>query len=466
MTRQRLGGALPRVLTPPPGPESRRLSADLARYETPGVSGICTGDIPIVWSRARGANVVDVDGNVYIDMTGGFGVANAGHGNPRVAGAAARQAGKLVHGLGDVHPNEARAALVSRLAQAASLDGEPHKAMLCSTGADAVEFALKTSSLYTGKPGVLAFEGGFHGQSYGALAVTHRELFRKPFERQIFQGVARVPFPYCYRCPIGKEYPACSTACMEAVEQVLDSPPAHVGPIGAVIVEPVQGRGGEIVPPAEWLPRLAAACKSRGVLLILDEMITGFGRTGAPFAATHWGVVPDLMCVGKGMANGYPVAACIGRADVMDAWRHDSGEAPHSSTFMGHPVTAAAAMASMEEQERRGLQGQARRKGAYALRKLEQIKDRRCLAGDVRGLGLMLGVELVKDRGTKEPAGEAAREVVDAALHQGIILLAGGPHGNVVSLTPPLTITRRQLDCALETLDECLERVWAVGPKE
>ena len=448
---------LPRIVTHPPGPESRRLAEDLARFEAPAVSGICTGDIPIVWARARDANVTDADGNVYIDMTAGFGVASLGHANPRVMAAVRRQSRALVHSLGDVHPNGLRVALVKRLTEMAP--GTASKAVLLNTGADAVEFALKTAVLHTGKTGVLAFEGGFHGQSYGALAVTHRESFRGPFKDQIFQGVARSPFPYSYRRPNAMSIERHTEACLDTVERLLENPPEDVGPIGAAIVEPVQGREGEIVPPAGFLPGLKERCARRGVLLILDELITGFGRTGKRFAAEHWGIEPDLLCAGKALANGLPISACTGRAEVMDAWRYEEGEAPHSSTFMGNPLAAAAALATLDEHERLDLPQRAEKMGAYATRRLRSLEQAHPLIGDVRGLGLMLGIELVRDPDTKEPATMEARRVVEAALLHGVILLAGGPHGNVLSLTPPLTIPRRELDYAIDTIDACLRTV-------
>ena len=448
------GRMLPHMVVPPPGPQSRRLCRELARYESPGVSTICTGDIPIVWQRARGSNVMDADGNIYVDLTGAFGVANLGHTESRVAAAIRRQSSVLIHGLGDVHPNVQRVALARRLAELAP--GRRNKVILCSTGAEAVEVALKTATLFTGRTGFLSFEGGFHGQSYGALAVSSREQFRKPFAAQLFQGVARAPFAHCYRCPLNLSYPGCGIACLGPVEELLDHPPDSVGPIAAVIAEPVQGREGEIVPPPEWWPRLQELCARRGVLLIADEMITGFGRTGEWFAVNHWGVEPDLMCVGKAMANGLPISACIGRAEVMDAWRFDRGEALHSSTFMAHPLGSAAALAAIDELERRGLPQRAGALGARVLRRLNQLKERRPLIGDVRGLGMMIGLELVKDRATKEPATAEAARVAQVVLERGVIMLRGGPHGNILSLTPPLAITRRQLDHALNTLGEAL----------
>ena len=448
------GRMLPQMRVAPPGPESRRLARELARHESPGASSICAGETPIVWERARGSNVLDVDGNAYIDMTAGFGVAGLGHTQSRVTAAIRRQSHALLHGLGDVHPNVPRVALARRLAELAP--GGRSKVIFCSTGTEAVEAALKTATLFTGRHGFLAFQGAFHGQSYGALAVTDREQFRRPFLPQLHQGVARAPYPYCYRCPLGLQYPYCDVACLKPVEDLLDAPPDSVGPIAAVIIEPVQGREGEIVPPPEYMPRLKELCARKGVLLIVDELMTGFGRTGEWFAVDHWGVEPDILCVGKAMANGLPVAACIAREEVMDAWRYQGGEPPYSSTFMGHPLGSAAALAAIDEMERRRLPRQARIMGEELLRRCRRLQERHRLIGDVRGLGMMVGVELVRDRKTKEPAPAEAARVVQACLERGVILIPSGSRGNVLSLTPPLTIARRQLDHALAALDESL----------
>ncbi len=451
---------LPHMVVPPPGPRSRALCDELARFESPGVSTMVTGDIPIVWERAKGSNVMDADGNVYVDLTGAFGVASLGHSDRRVTAALGRQARVLQHGLGDVHPHVGRVALARRLAELAP--GRNNKVILCSTGAEAVEVAMKTAALYTGRTGLLAFQGAFHGQTYGALAVTSRERFRKPFAGQIFQGVARAPYAYCYRCPIGLTYPGCDTACLGAVRDLLDHPPESVGPIGAVIVEPVQGREGEIVPPPEWLPGLKALCAERGVLLIADEIVTGFGRTGKWFAVEHGNVEPDIMCVGKAMGNGMPISACIAREEVMDDWRFEEGEAPYSSTFMAHPMSCAAALAAIDELERRSLLRRAAKSGAHALRRLRGMKARLPLIGDVRGVGLMVGVELVKDHVAGEPATAEAAQVTRLALEKGVIVLRGGPDGNILSLTPPLVITRMQMDFALDVLESAMN---LAGPR-
>lgn len=445
------GSLLPNIVAPPPGPNSRRLARSLARRESPGVSTIHLGQTPIVYTSAKGANVQDADGNIYVDMTGGFGVANLGHADRKVVAAVQRQSAKLLHALGDVYPSDARVQLVERLAKLVPIPNA--KVMLCSTGSEAVELALKTALLATKRTGILAFDGAFHGQSYGALAVTSRPYFRTPFQGQLFQGVVRAPFPDPYRSHLSLE------GCLQHVGKLLASPPEHVGPIGAVIVEPIQGREGEIIPVPGFLPGLRALCDRHGALLIADEMITGFGRTGAWFAVQHAKVVPDLLCLGKAMAGGMPIAACVGKASVMDAWRYEGPEALHASTFLGHPVAAAAALASIAELQRRNAPRQAKATGDWVLSELRGLQAKHPLIGDVRGMGLMLGIELVKDRATKEPAPEAATHVMQAMLRKGVILLAGGAHGNVLSLTPPLTITKAQLAYAVKAMEEAMEEV-------
>ena len=437
---------------PPPGPQSRRLARALARYESPGVSTLAAGGPPIAWDAARGSNVRDADGNIYVDCTAGFGVAAAGHANPRIVAAVRKQAGALLHGLGDVHPNAPRLALAERLARL--LPGDDNQVMFATSGSEAVELALKTAAKFTNKHGVLAFDNDYHGETYGALAVTARERFSAPFAPQLNARVAHAPYPNCYRCPLGKTYPSCDVACLALVEKTLRRPPRGVGEIGAVIIEPVQGRGGVIVPPPLYMPRLRDICTRNGVLLIADEVMTGLGRTGRWLAMQHWGVTTDITAVGKALSGGMPISACVAPRRVMSAWAHEEAEAPHASTYMGHPASSAAALASLEELERRRLSERATRLGGYALRRLRGMQQRHAAIGDVRGLGLLLGVELVRGGPGKKPAPDAASAVMRYALERGVIILAGGAAGNVLTLTPPLTITRRQFDCALEVVEE------------
>jgi 4-aminobutyrate aminotransferase-like enzyme len=403
---------LPLLKTRIPGPKSRALARQLRHYESRNVTYV-SDHWPIFWQRAAGANVWDVDGNRYVDLTAAFGVANVGHSNPRVVAAIQAQAGKLLHAMGDVHPNELKLKLARELA--ALTFGRWNKSearvVFANSGAEAVEVALKTAAIHTERPGVIAFEGAYHGLTYGALDTTWRADFRSPFSKQLGHFTAHVPFG---RLP-----------------EV-----ANIRDFGAVIVEPIQGRGGIVVPPDGFLPKLRRFCDDHGLLLILDEIYTGFCRTGRWFACEHSGVVPDLVCVGKAMADGFPISACIGRAKVMDSWPESQGEAIHTSTFMGNPLGCAAALASIAEMKRLKLDARSRELGEWLAARLARI-------GKVRGRGLMLGLEV----GNAVP-------IVEKLLQRGILALPEGSRGEVLGLTPPLVITKRQLDHCLVALGD------------
>jgi len=443
----------PRLRVPPPGPRSRALARRLAAVESRNVTFL-SPEFPIFWVRARGSNVWDGDGNRFVDLSGGFAVTAAGHRNPRVVTALRRQIGHLLHGMGDVHPPEIKVRLLERLARLAPFPDA--RIVLASSGAEAVEAALKSARLYTGRPGVLAFTGAYHGLTYGALATTDRALFREPFEDQLNPHVLRAPFPHPYRPPAELAGSAdLGAAALAAVARRLDGPGGEA--VGAVVVEPVQGRGGDVVPPPGFLAGLAALCRERGMLLVVDEIYTGFGRTGRRFASSHDDVVPDLLCVGKALSGALPIAACLGPARVMDAWPSSRGEAKHTSTFLGNPLACAAAIASLDEIERLDLAGRSAREGERWIARIRERVGADPRIGDVRGRGLMIGIDLVRDRESREPDPDLAARVVAAALRRGWILLAGGPAGNVLSLSPPLTIPRDLLDRATRMLADVLE---------
>lgn len=442
------GTELPRRVSAIPGPASRRLAERLAVVESPNITHL-GGTPPIFWAEARGANVRDADDNIYLDLTSGFGVTAAGHANSRVARAVAEQAATLAHGLGDVYPAEVKVRLLERLAELAP--GDLGVGILASAGAEAVEAALKTAIVHTGRPGVVAFTGSYHGLTYGALSTTWRSDFREPFRPQLFGGVHFAPYPHPYHHPAGVDPAEWS---LGEVARLVDEANATAAPIGSVIVEPVQGRGGIVVPPPDFLPRLRQFCDERGLVLIFDEVYTGFGRTGRWFASEHWGVVPDLMAVGKALTGMLPLSAALGTPAVMAAWPPSAGEAIHTSTFLGNPVSCAAALANLAEIEEQGLIARAAEAGARVQERLMGWKDSLPLVGDVRGLGLMLGVELVSDRESRAPATEAAGRVVQGALQRGVILLSEGPDANILAITPPLTITELQLEYALDVLEE------------
>jgi 4-aminobutyrate aminotransferase-like enzyme len=441
------GDRLPNIVATPPGPRSRDLAASLRRYESPDVTYISDGS-PIFWAEAVGANVLDVDSNTYIDLTAGFGVALSGHRNPRVVAAIRRQLDTLAHGLGDVHPPEIKVRLLERLAEITPQGLE--QTILASSGAEAIEAALKTARLASGRPGVLCFSGAYHGLTYGALSVTDGEHFRAPFEDQLGIPIARVPFPSPYRpAPEVEGRGGLLSATLRRVAEQLDADDR----IGSVIVEPILGRGGVVIPPDGFLRGLRDECDQRGLVLIFDEVFTGFGRTGRWFACEHEGVAPDILCVGKALSGSLPLSACIGRPEVMAAWPLSRGEAMHTSTFLGHPLACAAALAQIDEIEDQRLVERSAGLGASMLDRLEQIQTRVMRAGDVRGRGLVAGIELVRDPNSRAPDPDRAGQVVDDALRRGLIMLAGG---HILQLSPPLTISEEQLAFALSTLEACL----------
>jgi 4-aminobutyrate aminotransferase-like enzyme len=428
------GDELPALRTPVPGPRSAALAERLARVESRNVTALDPA-APIFWCEARGAAVRDADDNTFIDLTAGFGVANAGHANPAVAGAIGRQAVTLAHGLGDVYPPDIKVTLLERLARITP--GTLGTTILASAGAEAVEAALKTALLRTGRPGILAFQGAYHGLTYGALATTHRSDFRAPFEAQLFAGVRFARYPHAA---------AERQACLEEVRATLEAAERSASPVGAILVEPILGRGGLVVPPAGFLEDLRALADGAGTLLIFDEIYTGCGRTGRWFACEHEGVVPDVLVVGKGLTGSLPLSAAIGTVEAMSGWPLSTGEAIHTSTFLGNPIACAAALAQLDEIERLGLLDRATALGDQIA---ERTEGWRSIPGVVgrRGRGLLQGVVLSD--------AERGGRVIAAALRAGVLLLAEGA-GEVLALTPPAVITGGQLDHALSVIERAL----------
>lgn len=454
------GGAPPRILVPPPGPASLALAARLRRVECPD-STCLTPEFPVFWAEARGCNVLDADGNRYLDLNAGFGAAAAGHAHPEVVEAISRQAERLLHGMGDVHPHEVKTRLAEELVRRAPGGGE-WRVIFGLNGSDAVEAALKTAALATGRPGVIAFDGGYHGLSIGALGASAWPKFREGFEGLAPPPAVRFPFPGLRG---GDRDPAlaahAAAEVLRSIEAWLDGPEAARRPAGAILAEPILGRGGVIVPPPGFLPGLRELCGRRGVLLILDEIYTGFGRTGYWFEAEREAVVPDLLTCGKALGGGAPVSACLGRAEVMAAWGESRGEARHTSTFAGHPLGCAAALAEIEVLEQEGLIARSAEAGARFRRLLADALGDSPWVTDIRGEGMMTGIELT-DPDTGGPGGAAAWRTVVEGLRRGLILLVSGPEGNVISLTPPLTFPDELMETAAELLAEALK---AAGEK-
>ena len=444
---------------PKPVGDTRKILKQLGDFESRNVTLIeRDGSWPIIWQRARGVHVRDAEGKKYLDLTAAFGVAAAGHANPQVVRAGQRQMAKLLHAMGDVHPHALKAQLARELSRITferwSVTGRVRrsqrqsgtgKVIFSNSGFEAVESALKTALLATGKPGVIAFSGGYHGLGYGALNATHREHFRHRFSPQLGGFGHFVPFPVRLE------------QLEETSREIRKILRRHK--IGAILVEPVQARGGIYIPPPEFLPWLRKICDAAGALLILDEIYTGFGRTGQWFACEHTGTLPDLICLGKALTGGFPLSACVGRADVMDAaWPVSSGEAIHTSTYLGHPVGCAMALAQIQEIARLKLCARSTRLGKFLLAELARVHSPRSqFTCTPRGSGLMAGLELTLPDG--KPATQVSLAAIKALLQRGYIFLPEGEHANIISFTPPLTITRAQLARAVAALQTVLATV-------
>jgi 4-aminobutyrate aminotransferase / (S)-3-amino-2-methylpropionate transaminase / 5-aminovalerate transaminase len=427
------GDELPHLGTDVPGPASRRLAHRLAAAESPNVTR--TDPPPLIWVEARGAAVRDADANIFIDLTAGFGVAHAGHAHPAVAAAVAEQVHTLAHGLGDVHPPEIKVRLLERLAAIAP--GALSRTILGSAGSEAVEAALKTAVMRTGRPGVLAFEGAYHGLTYGALSATWRADFRAPFRRQLYGGVRFAPFPV-----------RDTDRALGEVDRIMEEAEVTEDPIGAVLIEPILGRGGLREAPAAFLRGLRERCDRRRVLLIFDEVYSGCGRTGRWFACEHAGVVPDVLVIGKALTGSIPLSAAIGTEDAMSGWPASEGEAIHTSTFLGNPVACAAALAQLSAIESEDLLRKAERLGERIREKTAAWSARWPEVGSPVGRGLLQGVPIAG-------SGRGLR-VAEHCLRRGVLLLAEGPDAEVLAVTPPAVITEEQLDFALAALEESI----------
>lgn len=447
---ENLGALLPHLRTRPPGPHSLEMAQRLSKVESRNITHL-SPDFPVFWETAKGANVQDVDGNIYLDLTGAFGVSAAGHTPPRVVDGIKDQAGRLIHGMGDVHPPSVKVEFLEALAK---LGPWPEaRVVLGTSGTEAVEVALKTALLATGRPGVLAFEGAYHGLTLGSLATTHREDFRGPFFSRLYKGVRFAPFP-----DIGDG--------KKAIQKSLDKLRFYLregdgsDEVGAVIVEPIQGRAGVRIPPPGYLEALADLTWNAKALLIFDEIFTGLGRTGALFAFLHEGVVPDLLCLGKGLGGGLPLSACVGPARIMNAWPPSKGEAIHTSTFLGNPLACAAGLSFLEEMATSDLVARSKELGEKLLADLTGVLSPLPQVADVRGRGLLLGVDF-RDPETRRPLKGMAVRAAKLALQEGLLVLPAGATGHVLELSPPLVVTEEQLEWAVGSLEKVVRMALA-----
>jgi 4-aminobutyrate aminotransferase len=437
---------LPSLEGPLPGPRAAAIIQRDRRVLSPSY----TRGYPLVIERGEGALVTDVDGNRFLDFNAGIAVVSTGHCHPKVVRAVQEQAAKFLHMSGTDFYYENMVQLAEKLAALAP-GGYERRVYFGNSGTEAMEAAIKMARYHTGRDKFIGFLGAFHGRTMGSLSLTARRPVQRRGFGPFMSGVHHVPYAYCYRCAYGKTPDSCAVECAKVIEEQLLKTILPADEVAAIVVEPVQGEGGYIVPPAKFLEELERIAHRHGMLLIFDEVQAGMGRTGKFFAAEHSGVAPDIFTVAKGIASGMPISATVARAEVMD-WPPGA----HASTFGGNPVSIAAALTTIEllEQE---LVDNAATMGAYMMDRMVTWPGRFPLVGDVRGLGLMLGIELVKDQVTKERAPEERDKIVDMAFERGLLILGAGE--NTLRLSPPLVITKDQADFAMETLEDCLREM-------
>ena len=433
----------PRITVPPPGPKARAVVARHDRYASTSLPK----EYPLVVARGAGAMVEDVDGNRFLDFMAGIAVASTGYGHPKVVQAIQEAAGRFLHICGADFYYDAYAALIERLATLAP-GPSPKRVFLANSGAEAVEGAIKLARHATGRPALIAFTGAFHGRTYGALSLTaskavHRSGFA-PFVPEVYH----VPYAYRYRCDYCRAEPACTRRCVTSIEDDLFAKRLDPKNVAALFVEPVQGEGGYVVPPAGYLPALRELCDRYGILLVCDEVQSGIGRTGKLFACEYEGVEPDILLSAKGLGSGMPIGAIIAKQSVMK-W----GPGAHGTTFGGNPVCCAAALATLDVVTGE-LLPKVPRLGEHLLAGARRLQEKHPGIGEVRGLGLMVGIEFVKDRATREPAPQLVHELVERAFRKGLLLLGAGKSS--LRLAPPLVIDEYDVDTALGIIDACL----------
>jgi 4-aminobutyrate aminotransferase len=438
MARKRSQATEPQV----PGPRARELRGLSLQHEVQ----CSTPQIPLVWDHAQGAKLWDVDGNEYIDFTSGVLVVNIGHSHPKYVAATQEQAARLMNCYDFL--NEPRILLSKKLVEMTlpSLD----KAFITNSGSEAIEIAIKIAKRYSGRYEILSFQGAFHGRTYATMSLAGKQGTKRGFG-PLMPGVVHAPFCYCYRCPFGQVYPACDYWCIQNLDLVVDT--QSTGDIAALVVEPYQGAGGSIVPPPGYMERLQAWCAKRDCLFILDEVQSSFGRTGKMFAYEHFDIQPNMICLGKGLGSGVTIAAVVGESRLTDSLQ--PGDI--SSTYGGNPFCSALALEAINIIEEEGLAEKAERTGRWMADRFSRLQAKsRCL-GDVRGMGLVYGLEFVEDKESKQPAPQLARRLVEGCFQQGLALIAPlGLYGNVIRIAPPLMIDEELVDQALGILESVL----------
>ena len=436
----------PQIRTQLPGPNARRVLEGDKNYISPSY----TRSYPLVAKRGRGVVVEDVDGNQFLDFSAGIAVTSTGHCHPEVVAAIQQQAAELIHMSGTDFYYENMITLAERLSAVAPMKG-PHRFYYGNSGAEAIEAAIKLARYHTRRQNIIAFYGAFHGRTMGALSLTASKVQQRRRFFPLMPGVTHVPYPNVYRRPKGTDPVEYAMECARFIEQKVLKTTLPPEEVAAIFVEPIQGEGGYIVAPPEFLRELRRICDQHGILLVADEVQCGSGRSGKWWAIQHAGVEPDIVCIAKGIASGMPLSVMMTRQHIMD-WVPGS----HASTFGGNPVCIAAALATMKVLEREAI-ANADAVGRHIMQRISAWPQKYDLVGDVRGRGLMIGVELVTDKQSKAPAGPARDKVVELAFERGCLFLGAGE--NSVRICPPLVITKEQADIGLDILEQCIQTV-------
>ncbi|MGB3341095.1 MAG: acetyl ornithine aminotransferase family protein [bacterium] len=440
----------PLIKTTPPGPKAREVLRQDNKYVSPSY----TRPYPLVIEKGLGVWVTDVDGNVFLDLAAGIGVVASGHSHPLVAKAAKEQLDKFFHMSGTDFYYALQAKLAEKLAEIVP-GAKNKKVFFGNSGTEAVECAMKLSRYHTRRPCYIAFTGAFHGRTMGSLSLTASKAVQRKYFAPLLSGVTHVSYAYCYRCPFNLRYPACETACVKHIDDIVFKKIVPPEEVAAIFVEPIQGEGGYIVPPPRFLPELRKLCDKYGILLVDDEVQAGMGRTGRMFAIEHFNTKADIYCIAKGIASGLPLGTCVARSGIMD-WQPGA----HASTFGGNPVSCAAALKTIELLEN-GLIENAGAVGKVGIERLNDLAQKYDFIGDVRGKGLMIGIELVVDKATKEPVNDKRNAVVYEAFKQGLLLLGAGE--STLRLIPPLVIKESELLVGIDIIESALQKVFRIS---
>jgi len=443
MASQIMSDKLPNMVTDLPGPKARDIIASDHRYISPSY----TRSYPLVVRSAKGAIVEDVDGNRFLDFSAGIAVCSTGHCHPDVVRAIQKQAESLIHMSGTDFYYEHMPQLARKL-ESLMPDGKSWRCFFGNSGTEAVEAAMKLARYSTGRWQFIAFQSSFHGRTMGALSLTSSKPVQRKGFGPLVPGVTHIPYANCYRCPLNLEYSSCGIACANYLEEVVFKTTVDPSEVAAIVVETIQGEGGYIVPPPDFFPTLEKIARKHGILLIADEVQCGMGRTGKMFAFEHFDFHPDIVAIAKGVASGMPLGVTMAHAETMN-WEPGA----HASTFGGNPVCLAAAMATVRLLQDEYVANSAKI-GEFMRVRLERLMDRHPAIGDVRGLGLMLGIEIVKDRKTKEKAPELRDAIIYECFRRGLLILAAGP--STIRLSPPLMVDEEQAQFALDTLSEVI----------